>query len=218
VSCSLLSVLAALPEAPEQAADLAPPEPPPLQKTLPCRPLGQRFRDRTPVFLGIDPFDPTIPVHFLQIAGVLALNAALPEFLPNPVRPITFVRSAADKNLREPGIALQALSSQIGNDLIDNVFGKAFGQQLVPQFVPAVFAAGKIAEASILDDLRRLAGFAQNSASPTSSGTAGPRDAAVASPANAFSRTLASMASATSGRSFRKLRTLSLPWPMRSPL
>jgi hypothetical protein len=213
----LFSVLAALPQASEQAADLVPPEPPSLQKTFPRRPLRQRIRNRTPVLLGINLFNEAIPVHLLQIGRILALDSTLPEFLPNPISAVALLRPATREYFRESGIALQTLPGQIGNDLFDCFFGKTLGQQLLPQFVPTVFAAGKIAQAGVLYRLPKPLGFAQNSASSTMSDAAGPREAA-ASPANAFSRTFASMASATSGRSFRKFRTLSLPWPMRSPL
>ena len=137
------------------------------------------------------------------------------QFLADAANAIAFRRPAADKRFDEAIITLQPIAIQIPDRFERNLIVVTLGFQFLQQLESAVFAPGKIAKTSGLGRMGRV-GIAQSSDSTTASDLLANLATAGTTPLKAFSRIFASISSAISGRSLRKLRALSLPWPMRS--
>ncbi len=107
-------------------------------------------------------------------------------------------------------VALHALPGDSGQHRCDCLLGMAPLQQLAPQLGTRMLTGGQQAQGGLLDGLAILRIRTQALAPLVASGTG-------VSWGNSRARILASISAAMSVFSLRKLRTLSLPWPMRLP-
>lgn len=136
------------------------------------------------------------------------IDTALTQFSPDAHRSAASLCPAGDIAFGVTVITLQTGLAQTLQDCIDFVFLEITGLQFVPQLLQRVFTLSQQANRRCL--YLRIARLVQTSASASSS--------SLSCDGSNSSRIRDSIASEMSGFSLRKLRTFSLPWPIRSPL
>jgi hypothetical protein len=139
----------------------------------------------------------------------LARYAALLQFPPYVHGTVTPADSVVNIGLGVTLVALQAFAGQVRHDGFYGAVRKTAQCKFSDQFLPAVLPPRQQVECTFPD---RLLVVAQASTSSASSVSLAARSG------RTLARMAASISCAVSGCSLRKLRTLSLPWPMRSPL
>ena len=170
------------------------------------------LRARTPIRIG----------EHHGVAGKGVFHPALAKLLTNAHRPVTAASSRLGILLRESLIRERAIVLQViehRHDLlrVEVVPGELSAQLLARMLAPSQelerLAANLLAAPGVRATAAR---FAQASTSASSASSVAGGDSTLGG-VSTLARSSASSLSETSGCSFRYWRTLSRPWPMRSP-
>ena len=159
-------------------------------------------------------FTPALPVRLDVLRGEVVADASFPQLVTNLQWTLPARRPLDYEALRETSIGQQILGLQRIQRVADEIFGESAHRELAPELGARVLAARQKCGRLVADRFPRFVQASASSvasASSTSSAAAGVRD-------RSLSRSARSMAAALSGCCFRYSRTLSRPWPMRSPL
>jgi hypothetical protein len=142
-----------------------------------------------------------------------AIYPALAQFQPDAPGSVPALGALARVGGRETPVVLQAGRAEGVQRIADHIGVEAARAELALEFAAAVFAPGQRRDGGSSGRRPRVL-VAQASASTGSSSTS----SALAEWGIAEARTPASISLAMAGLSLRNRRTLSLPWPRRSPL
>ena len=152
------------------------------------------------------------PVHVQCVKHMfhhLVRHTALLQFPAYVHGTVTPVDSVVNVGFCVAFVALQTLACQVRHDGFNGAASKTAQGEFSDQFLPAVLPPRQQVECTFPDRLLVVAQASTSSASSLSLAARSGRTRA---------RTAASISCAMSVCSLRKLRTLSFPWPMRSPL
>ena len=157
---------------------------------------------------------PALPVRLDELCRQGVADASFPQLVTNLQWTLPARRPLEYEALRETPIGQQVFGLQRVQRVADEIFGESADRELAPEFGARVLAASQKCGRLVADRFPRFVQASASSAasaSSTSSAAAGVRD-------RSLSRSARSMPAAVSGCCFRYSRTLSRPWPMRSPL
>lgn len=146
-------------------------------------------------------------------------DTAFAEFGAQAMRSVPSFAALPGVTLGVAYVALQALVGQFVEGRLDQTGGNPPSSELDTELTARMFAAREQADGRIanLRERRPVGGVSQPSnSSATPSSASSELDFAPAT--SNLARNAASICAAVSGLSFSHWRTLSLPWPMRSPL
>lgn len=181
-----------------------------LQKShLPCPACGV-CRHPAPKTLLPYPgraLEPFSGAHIDTLLGEVVLYSALAQLVHDAHRAISVFGTVVGKRFGEARVALQAVPLQLEEQSVEALTVEAPLAQLAPELTPAVLPPCQQAQGGSTRVVFAPAQVSASSATDSPLGTLG----------SALSRMAASIWRAMSGCSLRKLRTLSLPCPTRSP-
>ncbi len=179
-----------------------------------ARPLGQGLvvRNRFRSELGIVHLpQQVVPLALVDLHIAINQLSAYPPLLQIPAdtyRTLPLVEAALNEGFGETFVALQAVPLELVEDLLQQIGIGVALDQFVSQLPTGVLTGREQSDCRGLDLNAIFQAQASASASSSSASLLGSSSA----------RIRPSISSAISGFSLRKLRTFSLPWPIRSPL